>query len=614
MTRFAEGFASVDESAWRKRVEIALKGGAYERLLTRSEDGFDIAPLYPRAQGPRAGRGERPWRILARVDHPEADVASAQAVEDLEGGADGLEIIFAGGLCAYGYGLRASDPSAIDLLFRDILLEGARLELDPGPAGEGAARNVAAYAARQGLAAKADIAFGLDPIGLLAAYGRGGDWCETSRAFTAFARDLLVQGFRGPFLAADGRIVHAAGGSASQELAYLVSAALLYLRALEANGLHLAAADQAIGFRATADADEFVSLVKFRALRLLWSRVREACALAAAPMRVHASSGWRNTTTRDPYVNVLRGAMAAFAAGLGGADSVTVLPFTQAIGLPDSFARRVARNSQLILLEESNLGLVEDPAAGSGAFEALTHALCEKSWAAFQKIETEGGLLASLERGELQADVAEVASGRARDVARRKAAITGVSDFPNLDEIKVETLNAPKPSFSCEGVIRIVPLTVSRLAEPFEALREASDAILAATGARPKIFLANLGPIAAYTARTTFAKSFFEAGGLDVVSIDGFLDIDALRANLKGAGARLACLCSSEEIYAAEAEAVARALASLGVRVWLAGRPGAREQAWREAGIEQFIFVGCDALAALRDAHRLAAVNEPSKR
>ena len=606
MDGYAKAFAPTSEEDWRKLVAAALKGGAFEKLIARSEDGFPIAPLYQRKVGPRAGRAGGPWRVLARVDHPDAEAANAQALDDLANGADGLDVAFAGASTAYGYGLARSDSASIDVLFRDVLFEAARIELDLGPAGASAARNLADHVARNGEPSRADIAFGLDPIGALAFSGRGLAWAEEAAALAAFVRDIAAQGFAGPFTAADGRIVHAAGGSPAQELAFALSSALTYLRALEADGTELAKAGAAIGFRLAADADEFLSLAKFRALRLLWARIEEACGLAPKAARLHAASAWRMMSARDPYVNVLRGAIAAFAAGLGGADSVSVLPFTQAIGLPDSFARRLARNSQLLLLEESNLGFVADPAAGAGAFEALTQALCEKAWGLFQNLEAQGGIVAALERGEFQAEVAKIAEARRRDIARRKAPMTGLSDFPDLAEITPEVLDVARPAFAYHGAARIAPLIPHRLAEPFEALRDASDAMLKATGARPRMFLANIGPIAAFGARATFAKSLFEAGGVETLGNDGFADATETATAFKASGARLACLCSSDEIYSASAEETARALRGAGALVWMAARPGSREGPLREAGVEHFIYAGCDALEALREAHRQA--------
>ena len=234
--------------------------------------------------------------------------------------------------------------------------------------------------------------------------------------------------------------------------------------------------------------------------------------MTVEPIRVHAETAWRMMSRRDPWVNLLRETVAVFSAGLGGADSICALPFTQAIGLPDAFARRIARNTQLVLLAESNLAKVADPAAGSGAIEALTSELCQRAWALFQKIEAGGGLPKALAAGAFQQEVRDVAALRAKNIARRKEPLTGVSEFPDIHEKPVSVLvAAPAVALVASAPGALAP---HRLAEPFEALRDAADAA-AARGAPAKIFLANLGPVAAFTARATFAKNFFEAGGVE---------------------------------------------------------------------------------------------------
>jgi methylmalonyl-CoA mutase len=410
---------------------------------------------------------------------------------------------------------------------------------------------------------------------------------------------------------------------------------------LEAGGHGLDAARNALSFLLVADADEFLTVAKFRALRRLWARVEEACGLAPKPLRLHAETAWRMTARRDPWVNLLRGTIAAFSAGIGGADTLLVQPFTAALGLPDAFARRVARNTQHILLEESNLWRVADPAAGAGGFEALTHELCGTAWALFQEIEREGGVVASLTAGALQARIAAVRERRERAVATRKDPITGVSEFPNIHEAPVSVLmphapevEAPEPgpgvpasaapitafsslvealangattgdiaAASGAAPLRLVPLPSSRTAEPFERLRDRSDDHLARTGERPKVFLANLGPVAAFTARATFAKNFFEAGGIEAITNDGFEDVDALVNACSGSKARLFCVCSSDEIYKERAEEVILGLRNVSKSpIYIACRPGELEEKIRRAGATTFIFAGCDALTVLGEA------------
>jgi methylmalonyl-CoA mutase len=277
-----------------------------------------------------------------------------------------------------------------------------------------------------------------------------------------------------------------------------------------------------------------------------------------------------------------------------------------ALGLPHLFARRIARNTQLVLLEESNLAKVTDPAAGAGSVEDITEQLCVAAWAQFQEIERAGGAWAALEQGMIQTKVAAVRAERQAAVARRKDVITGTSDFPDLAEAPVSVLDVPRvpPPASTSA---FEPLPRIRLAEPFEQPRDASDQMLARTGARPKIFLANLGTPADFTARATFAKNFFAAGGIDATSNDGFTSHDEIVAAFRASGAKLACLCSSDEVYEREAAALAQALRRAGASIWLAGRPGALEMELTQAGISGFVFAGCDLLAALRTAYALIA-------
>src|SRR3981189_980010 len=244
--------------------------------------------------------------------------------------------------------------------------------------------------------------------------------------------------------------------------------------------------------RLAADADQFLTMAKFRALRLLWARVEQACGLAPKPLFIFADTAWRMLTQRDPYVNMLRGTIATFSAGLGGANSINVLPHTLALGLPDAFARRVARNTQLVLLEESNLAKVSDPGAGSGGIEALTQQLCEAAWSLFQEIEKAGGVFAALQQSLIQRKVAATRAVREANIAKRKEVLTGASEFPNLHEAQVAVLDAKPVVLAAygEAKYKFDALPPMRLAAPFEALRNKSDDLLRRAGARPKVFLA----------------------------------------------------------------------------------------------------------------------------
>jgi methylmalonyl-CoA mutase len=603
----AADFAPATREEWRKLVEHVLKGAPFERLISTTYDGLSIEPLAQRRADARPVPGRSraaSWEVLARIDHPDPALGNEIALRELNNGAGGLALVFAGAAGDYGFGLPASEEALGRTLEGFDFNAGATLEFDISP--HAAAVIDAMFAKGLALSQRgAGIRIGHDPIGAAAVTGSAArPWGEEAPHFARRFDALLREGFRGKLAVADGRIIHNAGGSEAQELAFVLSVALSYLRALEAEGVALDAARRVIFFRLSADADQFLTIAKFRALRKLWTRVEAACELAPAAAFVSAETAWRIVTRRDPHVNILRATVAAFAAAIGGADAITVLPFTAALGLPDRFARRIARNTQLVLIEESHLAKVADPAAGSGAVEDLTDQMCRAAWALFREIEGAGGIAAALASGFFQQKVADVRAKRSAAVARRQDALTGVSIFPNLHEAEAKVDLPPLPRRPPAGGLQPI-----RLAEPFEVLRDASDHLLATTGARPKIFLAPLGTPAEFTGRTAFAKNFFEAGGIEAIGGDN-VDLPALAAAFKATGAALVCLCSSDKVYETEAAPAAQALKAAGARhIYLAGRPRQQEAALKSAGVQSFIYEGCDALATLTGAYDILGVD-----
>ena len=590
---FTASFPAIDDARWRSLVVTALKGKAFETLESKTYDGIPVHPLYPAAKDAPIvpARAAGAWAVVQRVDHTDPAAANALALTDLENGAIGLHIAIAGSLGAYGFGLPGTQAALTQALENVYLDAEIPVELDL-PAGDPtAAEALAEIIADRKIDPKSTrIAFGLDPL---------------NAGSAGLAVRLAKQGFAGPFLVADARRIHGAGGSEAQELGYALAAALAGLRALEAAGMSLADAAKAISFRIAIDADEFLGIAKLRALRRLWAEVQMACGLTPATAHVHAETAWRMMTRRDPFVNMLRTSVAVFSAGIGGADRVSVLPFTQAIGLPDAFARRSARNTQLVLLEESHLARVADPAAGSGAFETLTQELCDHAWGLFQSIEKEGGLAAALTSGTLAKAVATTFAERTKNIARRKDALTGVSEFPDINETPVDVLAPLTPHAHGDED----PFPLRRLSEAFETLRDRSDAMLAKSGARPKVFLATLGKLSDYSARASFARNVFEAGGFTIVGSGEVKTADAIGIALRNSGAHIACICSSDALYGEGATHVARELKAAGAKlIMLAGRPPRDETvAWNEtilraAGIGGFLHAGGDILAALDQA------------
>jgi methylmalonyl-CoA mutase len=604
----AAEFAPATREDWLKLVRAALKDRPVEKLTSRTYDGLAIEPLHaraPKAQSVSARGG--PWQVMSRIDHPDPVAANSDALEELENGANGLVLVCRGSLNANGYGIDGSAETLKRVLDGVYLDAGVTIDFNVSPEMRNTVRHFAALVRSRKIApTSVDMRGSINPIGGMAvAGGLDKPWRDLAPYFAELAGELAAEGFHGPFAVADGRVIHNAGGSEAQELSFVMASAIAYLRALEASGVTLDAARSMIYFRLAADADQFLTIAKFRALRKLWARVEAACGLKPKPAHVSAETAWRMMTRRDPWVNMLRTTIAVFSAGLGGADAITVLPFTAALGLPDRFARRIARNSQILLLEESNLARVDDPAAGSGGIEDLTEQLCRSAWTLFQEIEAAGGAADALMAGLIQQKVAKVRAEREAAVARRLDALTGVSDFANLAEVPVKVLSfKPTDAAPSPAKVTFAPLPRMRLAEPFETLRDKSDRLLATSGVRPKVFLANLGAVADFNARESFAKSFFEAGGIEAVAGESNGDLAILSTAFKKSGAKLVCLCSSDEIYAKEAAESAKALAAAGAKhIYLVGRPREMEAAFEAAGVGTFIFAGCDAAFVLKQTY-----------
>ncbi|HYP58162.1 MAG TPA: methylmalonyl-CoA mutase subunit beta [Beijerinckia sp.] len=604
-------FPPGDEASWRKLVNDVLKGGSFEKLVSTTFEGLRIEPLYPRASletGRALRQKQGPWQISQRMDHPDVEAANAIALHDLENGADSLTLTIDETPAAHGFGVKIENGRDLDRALQNIELDLISLRLDAGERTLALAGDFQALAKERRLtSASLDLDFGYDPAGSFARSGSlSASPAEIGTEAAQMARILRDGGFTGHLSQADARPYHEAGAGEAQELGAVLATGVQYLRLLEAGGLSLEEARDEIAFLLVADADEFMSLAKFRALRQLWARIEAACGLAPKPIRLHAETAFRMATKRDPWVNILRATVAVFSAGLGGADAITVLPFTLALGLPDELARRIARNTQLLLLHESHLAKVADPAAGAGGFEALTEALCEKAWAFFQDIERAGGIIEALKTGLPQKVIAETAEKRHAAIAKREQPITGTSEFPNLAEAPVRVL-IPAPSAKSASAAP-GSLPSRRDAESFEALRDASDETFARTGTRPKVFLANLGPISAFMGRSIFAKNLFEAAGIEAMTNDGFATPAEAAGAFLAAQSKIACICSSNAIYAQEAAATAQALRAAGAQsIYLAGSPGEHEKAWREAGVNEFVFAGCDVLITLERALASAA-------
>jgi methylmalonyl-CoA mutase len=612
----AAAFEAPTREAWLKLVDKVLKGGDFEkRLVARTADGLALSPLATRADVAGATAiAKKPsyfqggWDIRQRHAEPDAGLANAAILEDLQGGVTSLLLqIIAPGQSGLSY-----SAEALSTALKGVFLNGCTIALDARENTMDAAGSLIELWRAANLSENARLgAFNCDPLGVLAATGTlyypADRACEIAAKLAADCRTMTHV----TALLADGRPYHEAGASEAQELAAVLATLVAYLRACEAQGLRPRMALGKIALGLGADADLFLTMAKLRAARALVGRVADACGAASAGSVMHltVTTSERMLARRDPWVNMLRATAACAGAAFGGADAISVLPFTWALGRPDAFARRIARNTHLVLQEESGLGRVVDPAAGAWAVEKLTRDLAGKAWELFQDIERKGGMARVLESGFLQGEIAKVAQARAKSIATGRLELTGVSAFPRLGDDGVKVAPHPPADVVVKGGTSVVALQARRLAEPFETLRDAADAFAVRTGAPPRVFLANLGELAAHSARSTWIRNFLAAGGIEAVASAPLHNSTDAGKAFADSGADVACICSSDAVYAELAEATAGALAAAGAkRVLLAGRPKEQEAALKAAGIDTFMFVGTDAIAVLTSLHEALGV------
>lgn len=653
----SSAFPEAEEAQWLALVDKALKGGSPDKLNSQTMDGLTIKALYRSPDAPTSDdpdgypglapylRGARatpdpflPWDIRQIISHADPVVANKDLLKDLENGVSSIELrIDESG----GRGVCVRNQDDIMRAIDGVMLDLAPISLDVTGESSGADIPVAAILA-SALAKRGDdvsklrVSFNVDPIGSLVRKGYLVETFDDSlQSAVSFAKDAAQEFTNASFIRVDARPAHEAGGSEAQELALLFSSAVAYLRAGLKAGLSASKVADALVFTMSCSADYLKEVAKLRAARRIWSDITAAFGVKDAPMKLHAISSRRMLSARDPWTNILRNTAACFAAGVGGADIVTIRPFTDALGLPASLGRRIARNTQIIAQEEVFLGKVADPVGGAWAVADLSDKMAQAGWEAFQAIEAEGGVAKAFELGRFQGDVAHIRHMRLSRVAKRKTMITGVSDFPtletnpapveriDLDEIlasaKPNTGEKPRSNawrdlveagskgatigdIKLDGdAVEVDPLWPIRLAKPFERLRKHADKFEAKTGEKPKIFLAALGPQSDHTPRLTYARNFFAAGGIE--SVVENLEPQQLGEAFEKSDCVLACICGSDERYASLVPDTARALGAAGVaRLYLAGRPGDSEQLWREAGIDEFIHIGVDAVDCLEIA------------
>lgn len=690
------------DGAWRALAarELAPRGAApdlaaVDRLVSRTLEGVELRALYPAAPAPAAAsgldappgvypfvRGSRApgsgWIVAARHEVAEVSLATEAVAEDLARGAEAIVLaVDRAGRLGLDAGLDLSREavgdggvalvSAADLsqLLAPVDLAETLVWLD---AGANAAPFVAGWLASL---AERDVEVrgmrlfgGLDPGGALA---RDGALPRPPSALGAEAAELVgvwkERGLRGRPLAVSTTVVHEAGGHAAHEIGFALAGVAEMLRALEGRGVAPATAAAAIALEISLGPDVFGAIAKTRALRLGWSKLLVAAGLPRAALPapfVAARTSGRAQSTLDPWLNAVRGTTEAFAAAVAGVDLLVVRPWDEPLGAPDRASRRLARNTQLLLRDESHLAEVADPAAGSGFLEQLTQDLARAGWAELRRIEAAGGLLAALEAGVFQAGVREAGATLARDVARRKAIVVGANDFARVGEApphrdpprdpaaasraaeRAIACRRPSPTVPDDSRLHVAAAIVARgdsyaaasqvlamfapdappscealrpqrTAARFEALRRRAEELQARTGRSPSVIIAPLGPLAGARARVAFAQRLFEVGGFTVAIGEPLAGgvTEAVRlilASVEASQPSVVCLAGPDEVYLELAEPLATALAAPrpSVRrapvVVQAGKPpAAREAALREAGLSAWFFAGGDAAEVLEE-------------
>lgn len=564
---------SIEESAsgskWLELLSKTIDGTsgeeAFQKLGSLTLDDIRLDPIYPLKNadvpsGTSPFRAEATWKTIARIDLPDPTAANKQLLTDLEQGADGAVIVLKNAPSAFGFGVELSEGKMFDALLENVFVDATHLRFE-----------------------------GLHPEHLQAwnSFCKSRHYAPDTLSVSlginncpSPAGDFATSGFT-----ADGAQWHNRGASAAQELGFTLSQLVDYLRLSLKAGVVGTEAAAAVDAKLSCDADQFETLSKCRTMRQLWARVLDVSNIDDTSLTIHAETSWRMMSRRDPWTNMLRATIASFSAGLGGVDSIAILPHTQALGLPDAFARRVARNTSLVLQEESHLNHVVDPAAGAGLFDSFSSKLAEKAWRIFQDIEAAGGWSDALS-AKIPLDLTAKSRGQRLDlIERRKTVSLGNSHFPKLDEKPVQVLS--KRPLEKSGSNE--PLTYMRDGLPFEQLAERAAKLGADQSA--KVVLVCIGPSKKYKPRESFASDFFAAAGMACVSFEALTDKDVSSIDTKSTP--IICLCGSDDDYANSASAILSQLKSDDAQYLLvAGRGDI-------AAADTHIFIGSNAYQAL---------------
>ena len=585
-------FPTADEQSWLDAVDRVLKGKAFDTLVSQEIGGLERNPLYTetstQTQHDPAGlpgaqpfmRGTKavnnrylPWQIVSRVIPSRKNADAEDVLTDLQGGVSTVLLDLS----------QTSTPTSAQLkaLFSDVQFNIAPLMLRTGQEAQ-THLDLFFEILTNNQAQEADAYADFDPLGISATHGTQADFSPIAKLIE---RQQDFPNTR--LMTASGMAYHNSGADAITELAYAIATYVAYLKALIDNGLSAQEAFAKITITLATDTDFFANIAKIRAARALWSQLAQAYEIteSLAP-QIHAEGSEHHYSVADPWVNILRATIATLGAGIGGADFVSVAPCTAVSSGDNRLTRRVARNTQIILQEESHIGRVTDPAGGSWYIEQLSQDLAHQAWRMVQQIEADGGMEAALAQGKIAAHIKTLRAETTQATAHRKLPILGVTEFPNLGEAPLE----PRPAFGNGALAEHRPAAI------YEELR------LKALPVKPKIFLATLGTQAQFTARANFAANLFAAGGIDALTGEGGDDPKNITQEFLDSGAKIVVICGTDEAYDAHAKELAKNLHSAGAsHVWIAGK--------KDIENVDALFTGCNALSILQTAHDVLGLN-----
>ena len=626
-------------NSWLEAAKTALKGEPVQSLKSGTLDGIELEPLYSCNQQLAAIIGRqvgRPWKIVHRLTSHNATDGNVELKAAVANGANSIELVLNSSPTMSSSAIELFSNEDVSKMLEDVHLNDVGLRIRGGLDSMAIFASIMATVdSSQTSSDKLDISQVFDlTLGVNSCVGRKQ---ALSRAL-CLADQLAALDSRGNnarLFSVDSRLWHDAGSNNVLELALCMAQLVESLRLCENVGIKPLQFASRLEVILSADADQFATIAKFRAVRILLRQIFANCEVKDCKIPVHAETSWRMMTLHEPWVNLLRTTMACFSAGTGGADSISILPHDFASNSTDALSLRLARNTQSILLEESNLAKVTDPAAGSGVIEDMTCKFCESAWLEFQKIERAGGLLTAYEDGLVGSMIKSLAESRNENIALGKNQITGVNTFPNLsDKQSAVSLNVTKSKNATGATLKLpneangewfkaledfvgkngslpIPmeedvntsnqLECGRLSEPFEILRAKSDK-MAEKGNRPNVFLAGLGSQAKFQPMVNFARNFYEVAGIEVAGNDKQTDHDELTELFRKSSAKIVCLCSDSESYAKFGKTCVDAFKDAGATIVHAvGNQANKETVIDELEIDSLIHQGCDMLKILGD-------------